>query len=394
MLKLNFDCRDLFKAPRAALSLQRLWIQLTGMSVGYLAYLVLSYASLLAAGYELKSAWSQFGLLPCLFSIGDTFPWFSWLIAGVGSLFFFFAYLVTNTAVARAIYMTSKGNSFYTWKEAVAFSFRKLWSILLTPISMIVLIGLMLVGAWIVGLLGKIPAVGEIGVSLFSIVWLMSSLLILFFAIVAAVATLLLPAVLATTDEDAFEAIFQSFSIVWGQPIRFIFYEALNVVIAVVAMGIFAIFLKEALALMNMLFTSFMGGDYANLANNGQALLQSWTLQAQSIVSNIYHECAHYIYFSRDFIMIPPAGLSSTVRIASFIFALNLLILAGTVVSYGVSTFTAGNTLAFMVFKFNKDEENLLERQDAEEETEEDDQLETSDAPAADNNAGGQEGDE
>lgn len=383
MLKLKFDCRDLFKAPRVALSLQRLWIQLSGMSVGYLVYLVLAYLSLVVAGYELNAAWAQFGLLPCLFAIGDVFPWFSWLIAGVGSLLFFFTYLITNTAVARAIYMTSKGNSFYTWKEAFAFSFRKFWSIILTPISMLVLIGFMLVSAWVVGLLGKIPAIGEIGVSLFSIFWLVSSLLILFFAVVAFVATLLLPAVLATTDEDAFEAVFQSFSIVWGQPLRFLFYEAVNIVIAVVAMGIFAFFLKEALALMNVLFVSFMGGDYANLANNGQAMLQSWTLLAQDVLSTLYRDYAHAVGFSRDFIMIPPDGLAITVRIASVIFALNLLVVAGSVISYGISTFTAGNTLAFMIFKYNKDEENLLERTDAEEENEDDEQIDSVAAPAA-----------
>jgi len=381
MLKLKFDCRDLFKAPRIALSLQRLWIQLIGMSVGFVVYVLLSYSSLIIAGYELKAAWSQFGLLPCLFAIGDKFPWISWLVAGIGILFFFFTYLITNTAAARAMYMTSKGNSFYTWKEAYKFSFRKMWSIILAPISMPLLIGFMLVGAWVVGLLGKIPAVGEIGVSLFTILWLVSSLLILFFSVVTVVATILLPSILATTDEDAFETIFQSFSIVWGQPLRFLFYQALNVVIAVLAMGVFALFLKEALALMNMLFASFMGGDYANLANNGQALLQSWTLLAENIITALYHNFSHLLYFSREFVMIPAADLSVTVRIASFIFALNLLIVAGSVVSYGISTFTAGNTLAFIIYKYKKDEENLLERTDAEEETEEEevnDQAESS----------------
>jgi len=374
MLKLKFDCRDIFKAPRAAFSLQRLWIQLFGMSVGYVIYLVASYLGLVLAGYGLKAAWSQFGLLPCLFAAGDTFPWYSWLFAGIGSLLFFFAYLVTNTAVSRAIYMTSKGNSFYTWKESFAFSFRKIWSLFLTPISMLLFIGFMLIGAWVVGLLGKIPFVGELGVSLFTVLWLGSSLLILFFAIVAVVAVILLPSVLATTDEDAFEAIFQSFSVVWGQPLRFIFFEALTVVLSVVAMGVFAYFLKEALTLMNVLFATFMGGDYANLANNGQALLQSWTLLAQNIVAAIYQSCSSYIYFSRDFIMIPTSDLPVSVVIASYIFAINLLLVAGAVISYGISTFTAGNTLAFIVLKYHKDEENLLERTDAEEEENEEDE--------------------
>ena len=41
MLQLKFDWRDVLKAPRLALSLQRMWIQLVGLSVGYIVYLVL-----------------------------------------------------------------------------------------------------------------------------------------------------------------------------------------------------------------------------------------------------------------------------------------------------------------------------------------------------------------
>jgi len=382
MLKLKFDCRDIFKAPRAAFSLQRLWIQLFGMSVGYVIYLAASYAGLLLAGYGLKAAWSQFGLLPCLFAAGDAFPWYSWLVAGLGSLLLFFDYLVTNTAVSRAVYMASKGNSFYTWKESFRFSFRKIWSLLLTPISLIVFIGFMIIGAWFIGLLGKIPFVGELGVSLFSLLWLGSSLLILFFAVVTVVAVILAPSVLATTDEDAFDAIFQSFSIVWGQPLRFIFFEALTVVLSVLALGVFAFFLKEALTLMNILFAAFMGGDYSNLANNGQALLQSWTLPGQNIVAAVFQDFSRYIYFSHDFLMIPASDLPVSVVIASYIFAINLLIVVGAVISYGISTFTAGNTLAFIVFKYHKDEENLLERTDAEEEEENEEDETAAETPA------------
>lgn len=391
MLKLKFDCRDIFKAPRAAFSLQRLWIQLFGMSVGYVIYLVASYLGLALAGYGLQAAWSQFGLLPCLFAAGDVFPWYSWLVAGLGILLLFFVYLITNTAVSRAVYMTSKGNSFYTWKESFAFSFRKVWSLLLTPISMVLFIGFMVIGAWFIGLLGKIPFVGELGISLFSLLWLGSSLLILFFAVVAVVAVILAPSVLATTDEDAFDAIFQAFSVVWGQPLRLLFYEALTVALSVIAMGVFAFFLKEALALMNILFAAFMGGDYSNLANNGQALVQSWTLPAQNIVAAVYHGFSNYVYFSRDFIMIPASTLPGSVVVASFIFAINLLVVAGAVISYGISTFTAGNTLAFIVLKYHKDEENLLERTDAEEE-EEDEDSEAAEPPATESGADAKEG--
>ena len=372
MLKLKFDWRDVLRAPRLALSLQRMWIQLIGMTTGFVLYLALSYLSLVLAGYELKTAWSQFGLLPCLFAIADTFPWYSWVIGGVGSILFFLIFLVTNTAVSRAIYMTSKGNSFYTWREAFSFAFRRFFSVVLTPLALVLLIGLIVLGALVVGLLGKIPFIGEIGVSLFTPLWLLASLLIFFLALVTGVAILLVPSVVATTDEDAFEAIFQSFSVAWSQPWRFIFYEAISIVLSFVALAVLAFFIKESVMIMNALLGAFMGGDYINLANNGQALLQGWVLLAQDLMENVYRGYSSVFFFSKQFIAIPAADLPISVVISSWLYALNLLFIGGWVISYGISTFTAGTTLSFLVLKFKKDEENLLERQDAEEEIEED----------------------
>jgi len=371
MFKLNFDWRGVLAAPRFALSPQRTWIQLIGLSVGYIVYLSLTYLSLIIAGYDLKVAWSQFGLLPCLFAVGDSFPWTSWLLSGIASLFFFLTFLITNTAVSRAIYMTSKGNSFYNWKEAFAFAFRKIYSIIFTPVALLLLIGLLVLGSLVVGLLGKIPFVGEIGVSLFTIVWILLALLIFFFAIVTVVATILVPSIIATTDEDAFEAIFQSFSVAWSQPWRFLFYEGLSVVLSFVALGGLAFFIKESVMIMNGLLGSFMGADYVNLANNGQALLQGWTLPAQNIIESLYRNLSDLVFFTRQFVAIPFADLPMSVVISSYLYALSLLFVGGWVISYAVSVFTAGTTLSFLILKYKKDDEDLLERQDLEEEIEE-----------------------
>ena len=381
MLKLKFDWRDILRAPRLALSLQRMWIQLLGFTVGYLFYLIFTYAAFAAAGLALETAWLQSGLLPCLFTVGESLPWWAWLLYAVGCLMLFSALMIANTAAARAIYMTSKGNSFYSWKESYRFAFRKAASVLLTPISLVVIIGLMVLGALVVGLLGKIPFVGELGVSLFAPLWVLSALLLLFLAIVAVVSAVLAPSIIAATDEDAFEAVFQSFSMCWGRPWRFFFYESLTVVLSLASIAGLGFFIKQAVVITNRLFAAFMGADYINLSNNGQALLQGWTLPAQGLIDHLYGRFADMIFFAREFVMIPSAQLPVSVVISSYIFAVGLLFLAGWVVSYGLAAFTAGNTLLVLVIKKHKDDENLLERKDAEEETEEEAKAEES--PAA-----------
>ncbi len=369
MLKLKFNFQDVFRAPRLAFSLQRMWIQLVGLFFGYLGYLVFTYASFLANGFPFQTAWAQYGLFPCIFATGEVFPWYGMVLGIIGIAILVVAILITNTAVARAVYMSAKGNTFYTWRESFAFAFRKSGSVLLTPISLVILIGLLVLGALVIGLLGKIPFIGEIGVSLFTVVWFLAALFLFFVAIVAVITLFYAPPILATTDEDAFEAVFQTFSITWSQPWRLILYQAITVVLSIVAMGIFAFFAKEAIVIMNSLFASFMGSDFINLANNGQAMLQNWTLMAEQAVELLYRGYDELVFFSREFLMVSDVALS--IVISSYLYALSLLFIGGWVLSYGLSTFNAGNTIAYIVMRQKKDEENLLERVDKEEEEEE-----------------------
>ena len=372
MVKLYFDYRDMFRSARLAFSLQRLWIQLVGMTLGLVGYLVITYLAFISAGEGLKDVWNKYGLLPCFFGSGETFAWYSWIIFALGALFLICAFLITNTAVARASYMLMKGNNFYTWREAYRFAIRKAGSVILTPVSLAIMIGFMVLGALIVGLLGKIPYVGELGVSLFTIFWFLAAVFLFFLAIVTGVSLLLVPSIIATTDEDAFEAVFQTFSTTWSQPWRFVLYEALTVAISVIALGIFAFAAKEGILIANSLFAAFMGADYINLANNGQAMVQSWTFLSQNIVESLYSKAAPLIYFSNEFIYI--TDLPVTVKISSYFYALSLLFFGGWILSYGLSTFTVGNTLLYIALRKKKDDENLLERKDKEEEEEEEEE--------------------
>ena len=335
----------------------------------------------------MSDTWSQFGLLPCLFASGESFPWYAVLIYGLASLIFLAVLLISNTAVSRATYMSVKGNNFYTWREAYAFSFRKVSSILLTPVSLALLIGFILLGAFVVGLIGKIPFIGVIGISLFTILWFVAALFLLFFIFILVVSVIFVPSIIATTDEDAFEAVFQTFSLTWNRPWKIVFYEMLTIFIALISMGLFAFVVKESFCLMTGLFSNFMGSDFVKLANNGYGLVQSWLLSAQTIVDSLYHNVSSYIFFSKEFNLIPAAELPVSVVISSYLFAFCLLFVGGWVFSYGLSTFTIGNTVLYIALRKQKDDENLLERQDKEEEAE-DDILEKEDGKNSDRQKG------
>ena len=367
MVQMRFDYRDIFRSPRLAFSLQRVWIQFVGMGVGYIGYLILTYVSLLTAGASLPTSWEKYGLLPCLYAAGGSFPWYAWIVFAIGCLFLVAAYLVTSTAVSRAVYMMLKGNNFYTWREAFKVAFKKIGSTLMTPVAMIILILCFVIGAWVVGLLGRIPYVGWLGLSLFTFFWMAAALFLFFLAIVFGVSLILVPAILATTDEDAFEAVFQTFSSAWGQPWRFVLYEFMTVALTLVSFGILAFAVKRAFFIMKALFAFAMGDKFINLAAHGMYLLQKWVLLSQDLITSLFGPVAPAIYFVREFY---PLELSPVLTISAYLFAISMVIVGGWVLAYGLSTFNVGNTLTYLVMRKKKDDENLLERKDKEEEEE------------------------
>jgi hypothetical protein len=365
MASLRFDVRDLLRAPRLALSPQRLWIQLCGFAVGYAGYLLFTYLSFAAAGESIARVWARSGLLPCLYTAGVSAPWYSWAIWVLGSVFLVASYLVSATAVARSAYMVLKGNHFFTWREAYSFSLKKAGSVLLSPVSLAGLAFAFVVGAWVIGLLGRIPYVGELGLTLFTLVWLAAALFLFFLVIAIAVALLLAPSVIATTGEDAFEAVFQTFSTTWSQPWRLVFYQALSIVLAVVGFFALAFAVKTSLGIMNQLFAFSMGTKYTDIAMQAQALLQSWTLPFQDWLQAVFGPYANYITFTRSYL--PVAGLQVTQTISAYLFSLSLLFAAGWVVSYLLATYAVGSMIGYVVIRKKKDDENLLERKEPEE---------------------------
>ena len=66
-LKLYYDFRDLFLAPRLALSGKKIWILIIGNLIGFINYWILSYLSIILNNTTLPAAVEKYGLYPSLF---------------------------------------------------------------------------------------------------------------------------------------------------------------------------------------------------------------------------------------------------------------------------------------------------------------------------------------
>jgi hypothetical protein len=68
--------------------------------------------------------------------------------------------------------------------------------------------------------------------------------------------------------------------------------------------------------------------------------------------------------------------------VAAVILGIFLLIIFGLVLSYGMATWSAGQTINYLIIRKRKDDENLLEREDEEEELEEFEEATVREEPA------------
>ena len=91
-MKLYFDVRDIFRAPRLALSGKKIIILMQANLVGYAVYWVLNYIGAAANGMAFSDSWAAYGLYPCVLSL-DSLSGIACVLYWVGVAFWFYAIL-------------------------------------------------------------------------------------------------------------------------------------------------------------------------------------------------------------------------------------------------------------------------------------------------------------
>jgi len=380
-MKMHFNYKDLFKAPRIALSFQRIWVNGLGLIAGYAIYVIISYVGLLVSGFSFSEIWNKSGLLPCAF-VYQNVPWYGLTIYLVGVAAFLAVLLMVNTAVARLTYMVLRNELFYTWTQAYKFALKKWISVLGAMITFIFMIAFFIIGALIMGLIGRIPYVGELGTALLTIPYVLAALLLFFISIVFLVGINYVPAIIATSDEDALGGVFQSFSITYNQPVRLVTYSTILGFLYVVGGFIFAAAIKYSYLIFSTLFSVGMGEKFSKIAEHALYLVHKTFPGLDSILNQIFGDWANYIYFSQAHYAVQ---LPVVQDISAYIFAIFLIIFGFFVVGYAEALGNSGLAIVYTVLYKIQEDENLLEREDEElkEEEEEEEKSEETTEEAA-----------
>jgi hypothetical protein len=355
---MHFNYKDLAKAPRMAFSFKMIWIGIVGFLASWLVYNIFLFLASLFSGVSflnmhymiysvqkvsLFSQFSVFGII--LFIIG--------LISSICIMF------LSYVAMARAAYMNLREELFYSWLDAYKWALKKWISIIGTYITFIILIAMFVIGAIVMSYIGKIPYIGSFITAVFSIPYILAGMLLVYIVIGFLVSLVYAPSIIATYDEDALGAVFQSFSSLASQPFRTFWYYFLTRFLNAFFSVLYVLGLLAGVIVFTKLFSVGMGQSM-------ESLFKAGTLLALKILGGPVH-----IFLQNTWV----SGIQEqTAFLPTLIFGISFFVLILSVPAYSMAVDISGFTISYVIIEKLKDDENLLERKDEEVDTEEEDE--------------------
>ena len=362
-MKLYFDVRDIFRSPRLALSGKKILLFLKANLFGFTVYWVFSYIAIVLGNIDFPNAVHIYGLYPCLYC-AENVSLISQIIYWIGIAIWIISIFFACTAVSRLTYKELKGDDFYSVTDARKFVKNHRYPIILSWVSILLIAGFFSLGATIFALIGKIPYVGEILFALFYIIYFFGSVFTVYTLVVFITSLIYSPTIVATMEEDTMGTVFQSYSVTWSQPWRLVLYHLILLPILVVGVAVFKWFWLAGYKLINIIFGAdwLMGAKLHKIIGWATDLVNPQFgfckfVKCSTTVENSVNQ--HTLLSLQDGVL-----LSNTEYIAGTIVAIVLFILLMSIVSYGLSILSVGETIMFTIFKKKSNDENLLYRSD------------------------------
>jgi len=379
-MKLHFDFRDIFRAPRLALSGKKILVFVQALLIGYADYLILTYISFALAGYSLTETISQFGLYPCL--VGTPAPWYAMAVYWIGVVCLFLACHFGCTAVSRITYKQLKGDEFYSSGDAWKYVMKHWHPVVFTSISFLFILAFFFGLAALFALMGSIPYVGEFLFVIPYLLYFFGSVFTLYTGIVFLLSFIYTPAIVGAYEEDTMGTVFNTYSITWSQPWRIVVYHHILLPLTVFAGYIFAKVWTAGYSLINCVFGCewFMGSKLANIVAYASNVICPSSLCGGG-ASGCFDcgSCAGGIcLFGNSGCSYAPsvdlASMTGTETAAGVILSVILFLLILSAIGYVLSILSVGETLMFVIFKKRSDDDNILERKDEDEMDDEDEE--------------------
>ena len=376
-MDLYFNIKDIFRAPRLALSGKKIWIFMTGNLAGFVGYWILTYFAFALAGMPVSDMVMKYGLYPCLF--GNSAPWLSWCVYFFGCTLWIIAILLSCAAVSRVTLKQLKGNDFFSGNDAWSYVHKHWHPVVFTSVTIVLIIVFFLAFASLFGLICKIPYLGPFLYALPYPLYIIGSIFTVYTGIVFIISLNYAPAIVGTYEEDTMGTVFQSYAITWSQPWRIIVYNVILWPLVYVSITLFSWFLHAGVGLMNYVFGFIMGESLNNIFSFSTSIVFPDTIVSY-ITCCLRMVDLSYLLPNVSSMSVNLSGIES---LSGIILSLFLFLMALSVLSYGCSVIAVGHTLEFIIYKQKSDDDNLLERKDEDELEEDDDDFNFNDEEEA-----------
>jgi len=359
MIKLHYNFKDLFRCTRLGLSIKKMFVMLCSFLVGMLAYTIFTYIAYMVNGSSFSIIWSTYKFMPVPVFGYTALTWYAWLIWGIGAILFFIAFIFGQTAVAKITFEQLKGNEFYEMKESVKYAFKYWKSAFLAPVTLVILIALMFLGAFLFGLIGRIPYFGPLFILLIIVPIIFGALFTVYLLIVLFVSLFVSPVVTGTSKSDTFDTLFEIFSLVWDHPWRLVVWSGLIGALSGLGFFVFSIIVKYTLELTRWALAMWNNGSWLKIWSNAFYFLPP--VPAYTISEKIAGYVSPFMLTMHNF-----SGGNWAVVFTSVIIGLLFYVIGFAVVSYFVTSWTAGLTILYINLVKMKDDVNLLEEKEEE----------------------------
>jgi hypothetical protein len=358
-MELQYRWDDVFRAGRLGFSPRKIGVGVKGLFYGILLYSILSYAALLVSGsgWQIKTIWQTYRFIPAPFVQGNL-NWIGMIIYALACLCALFFYLVTLTAISKITYEQLKGDEFYEGREAWAFA-RKNWKGAFgSPIFLAIIIAaFVLVGLVMGAIIRFIPHVGPVFIGLFSFPLIAGAFFIVYLTIVTGVVLLAAPAIVATTDSDTFDTVFEAFSLINDQTWRLVLWEVLLFVVTFLCAFVFAYLTKRTFALTNLVVSQWSNQNWSIMWKNAK-----WLVYMPNFLPMFLGRWFPSLIFLQGSFL--TEGVAKSTILASYLLGFSFYLIVFIVIGYGLSVMGSGQTLIYTILVKIKDSKNLLEEKE------------------------------
>lgn len=343
----SFNFKDVLRAPAAALSAKQILLMSLALIGGLVIYDLFTYAALVLAGEKAAQAFSVYGFFPMGGLVLGSLA--AKAVYGIGICLAIFCLMLGFFAVSAINIEAVRGNRFMSPRQAIKFAFKRLPQIFLSELSIAMFVALIVLLFAALGLVSRIPVVGEwLYVIFFALPNFIIAMFAIFIIFVLLLTVILLPAVAAAERRgETFTAILETFSTIILQPFRWVGYTAYSFLAAKVCGFIFAYFAFRAVQFM--VWSASIGGGVKvrRLAETGLA-----NLPLKSDLARETFNIFPGIQFGVD--LRSMAGYPAETAI-SYLMAFMLFLIFVSILGYTLAVVAAGQARGYVALRYIKD---------------------------------------